>query len=373
MLSRTFILGALLSLPTSILSQGTSVPSSLSSGFQPSAIELQVSFTGDASEGLNDGSTVQLQQTSNTPTFALGDSSGVSTVIQFIVMMLDTTEPNNMALHFLQSGLKSDGEKTQISSDGQPQFAYKKPGSLGETGQRQYSFLLFRQTGQGSVSGVSGDGSKFDVNSFIKSNSLKAAQAGIAIKVDVGGGNGNGGGNGGGQSSQSQTQTQAQSQSQSRSQSQSTSASSSGNSNGGSSTQVTSTIATSTTAAGNSASKSASGAGGASTSTFGPVTFQSPSVATSAPSQTGMTTATGSPGGGESAGTSATGAAGSTMTIMTTAGAGGAGASPSGEAGASGTTSSSPSQVTTNGAGGIRCLSGALVGAFGAFVGYLLL
>ena len=180
------------------------VPSSLSSDFDLETIGLQVNFEGNRFAGIADGTDVSLADAANQPVFALTDSSGVSTVIQFMIMMLDTTDTNNFVMHFLQTNFKADGEQTGISSTSKPLVPYQKPGSFGETGQKQYSFLLFQQTSN-QVSGLPNAGSSFDVSNFISQNGLRNARAGLAINVNVDGsgtasgssGNGNGNGNNG--------------------------------------------------------------------------------------------------------------------------------------------------------------------------------
>ena len=109
-------------------------------------------------------------------------------------MMVDTTT-NNRVLHLIQPDLKAGGEKTGLESASSPAFSYKAPGSLGESGTRTYSFLLFVQKGNGrfSARGLPSAGSSFNIDNFASSNSLTAAQAGVAMQVNVGGGGNNGG------------------------------------------------------------------------------------------------------------------------------------------------------------------------------------
>ncbi|KAI3394396.1 hypothetical protein diail_2808 [Diaporthe ilicicola] len=163
------------------------IPSGLSSGFSDD-IGLEVSFPGLGSrfDGVPDGSNVQAAQVSSDPVFALSDQSAINTRIEFLIMMLDTTDATSPVLHFAQDQFKSDGDQTGIASQAQPLVAYSGPGSLGETGQRQYSFLLFQQLAP--ITGLPRAGSTLDVNQFLTANNMKAALAGVGIVADVGGG-----------------------------------------------------------------------------------------------------------------------------------------------------------------------------------------
>ncbi|KAI9725337.1 MAG: hypothetical protein M1835_003834, partial [Candelina submexicana] len=162
------------------LAQGTTtIPTDLTSGFDPNSITLQVSYTGDSSEGFKDGTKLSQQDTTKSPTFALGDSSGVNTALSFLILLLDTTNLSNRTLHFLQTDFKADGDKTSISSKSQPAVPYRGPGAFSETGTRQYSFLMYQQTAKGvGVKNLPATGANFDVQKFQSDNGLKAPVAG---------------------------------------------------------------------------------------------------------------------------------------------------------------------------------------------------
>lgn len=184
----------LFSLAATALAQGSSIiPSGLTSGFTDS-IGLEVSFQGVASrfDGIPDGSTVAAKEVSTGPIFALSDQSAVNTRIAFLVMMLDTTDANAPVLHFAQDQFKADGEQTGIASQAQPLVPYAGPGSLGETGQRQYSFLLFQEPSGTTISGLPKAGETLNVDQFLTANNMRAARAGVGILVDNGGGGGGG-------------------------------------------------------------------------------------------------------------------------------------------------------------------------------------
>lgn len=159
------------------------VPASLSKGFDT---EMQVNFQGDSALGFKDGDTIPFPDTTNEPVFALGDSSGVNTAISFMVMMLDTTDEKNFIMHYLQADFKATGDKTGLSASGEPKIPYAKPGSFGESGERQYTFLLFQQKRNSEVKAMPNAGEKFDYEAFSQANGLKPPNAGVAMKVSVG-------------------------------------------------------------------------------------------------------------------------------------------------------------------------------------------
>ncbi|PGH11797.1 hypothetical protein AJ79_04699 [Helicocarpus griseus UAMH5409] len=166
-------------------SQQASVPADLAESFSDSGTDgLQVSFGGDASEGLTDGDTVRPQDISNPPTFALGDSSGVNRGISYMIMMIDTTDDNARKVQYMQSGFRASGDKTKLEAEGEPAVPYEPPTLDG--GPRQFSFLLYRQRGQqaSQLSEVPSGGASFDVKSFESENNLQPPRAGMAIMVD---------------------------------------------------------------------------------------------------------------------------------------------------------------------------------------------
>lgn len=183
----------LFSLAATAFAQGSIIPSSLTSGFTDS-LGLEVSYQGTASrfDGIPDGSTVSATDVSTDPIFALSDQSAINTRIAFLVMMLDTTDPNAPVLHFAQDQFKADGVQTGISSQAQPLVPYAAPGSLGDTGTRQYSFLLFQEPSGTTISGLPQAGETLNVDQFLTANNMRAARAGVGIMVDNGGGGGGG-------------------------------------------------------------------------------------------------------------------------------------------------------------------------------------
>lgn len=184
----------LCSLAATAIAQSSIIPPGLTSGFTDS-LGLEVSYQGVGSrfDGIPDGSTVSAADVSTDPIFALSDQSAINTRIAFLVMMLDTTDPNAPVLHFAQDQFKADGVQTGISSQSQPLVPYARPGSLGETGQRQYSFLLFQEPTGTTISGLPKAGETLNVDQFLASNNMRAARAGVGIAVDNGGGGGGGG------------------------------------------------------------------------------------------------------------------------------------------------------------------------------------
>lgn len=183
----------LFSLAATAIAQSSIIPPGLTSGFTDS-LGLEVSYQGVGTrfDGIPDGSTVSTADVSTDPIFALSDQSAINTRIAFLVMMLDTTDPNAPVLHFAQDQFKADGVQTGISTQAQPLVPYARPGSLGDTGKRQYSFLLFQQQAGATVSGLPKAGETLNVDQFLTANSMKAARAGVGIVVDNGGGSGGG-------------------------------------------------------------------------------------------------------------------------------------------------------------------------------------
>jgi len=173
-----------------------SVPADLSSAFDPTSIQLLASYGNDAQQGFESGDRLTTQGTAKQPIFSLGQSSGVNNAIEFVIMMVDTTTTTR-TLHYMQTDFKATGDETTISSSTQPIFAYKAPGTLGETGTRQYSFLLYQQKSNFQPSTLPTSGQTFDVASFEKNSGLSDALAGIVMNVDVSGtGSGAGAGTG---------------------------------------------------------------------------------------------------------------------------------------------------------------------------------
>ena len=98
--------------------------------------------------------------------------------------MVDTTTDNRV-LHFLQTDFKASGDETAIASSSQPIFAYQAPGTLGEGGSRQYSFLLYQQTNGIAASSLPKSGQTVDIQKFQSDNGLKDPLAGVIMVVDL--------------------------------------------------------------------------------------------------------------------------------------------------------------------------------------------
>ncbi|EEH48638.1 uncharacterized protein PADG_04717 [Paracoccidioides brasiliensis Pb18] len=166
-------------------SQQFPIPADLAAGFSSSGTQgLQVSFGGDASEGITNGETVNLEDARNPPTFALGDSSGVNRAISYTILMLDTTDNNARKVQFLQSGFRATGDKTKLETQEVPIIPYEAPSP--DAGPRQFSFLLYQHQGQQPAqlkAESNGDAGPFDVKAFESANNLKPARAGIALLV----------------------------------------------------------------------------------------------------------------------------------------------------------------------------------------------
>ncbi|KAH0541781.1 hypothetical protein FGG08_003736 [Glutinoglossum americanum] len=162
-----------------------SIPNDLSSGFEPDSIQLKVSYKASTNDAFPDGTALTKEETAKQPIFAFGDASGINTASSYVVLMVDTTSATDRTLHFLQTDFKANGDATDMSSSASPAFSYRAPLSMGESGKRQYTFLLFQQTPSKGfqVKAVPNDGSNFNVEDWQTANGLESAQAGISMFV----------------------------------------------------------------------------------------------------------------------------------------------------------------------------------------------
>ena len=202
MLFNTLQYTALAAVFLPFISAQSSVPADLSRGFSDST-DIQVSYTNDATNGFKDGTkfakngmcfypitenlflTNTIPEVANVPTFALGDSSGIIPDAFYTVIMVDTTEDSARTLHYAHSNFQIT-EIVNIASKDAPALAYKAPGSLGETGERKYTFLLYQHIGNERVNNLKLQaGDKIDVKKFQSDNGFRDADAGRGIVVDL--------------------------------------------------------------------------------------------------------------------------------------------------------------------------------------------
>ncbi|KAF2654103.1 hypothetical protein K491DRAFT_660866 [Lophiostoma macrostomum CBS 122681] len=170
------------------------VPQSLQSAFESSDVDIQVSYTGDAVDGFLDGTSFSKDEVTDEPTFALGDSSAISSTALFTVLMVDVTEDGKNVLHYARPNFIHT-EIVEIGSDSKALQAYKAPGSFGETGDdRKYIFLLYNNPKRDEVSTLKlpSEGDTFDAQQFQDDNGFEAPQAGIGMVVNLGGNSGGG-------------------------------------------------------------------------------------------------------------------------------------------------------------------------------------
>lgn len=318
-----------------------SVPADLSVGFDQSSISMQAAYGGgEASEGFADGTKFTKAEVANAPAFAFGDSSGISSVAKYTILMLDTTCDSARTLHFLQTDFVYDGTLVNLASSTKPLQAYQAPGAFKETGNgRKYTFLMYSQPRNNNISSLKlpNQGDTIDVKQFQDDNGYVDAQAGVGMVVDLGGTTNCGGAaSSGGASSAAQSATSAAASSAAAS-----SAAASGASSAGSGTESPSATAA-----------ASSSAGGATATTVAP----------------GLTTAAGGPGG-ESSGLVAAssvlgGSSKTTLAASTTGQAGAASGTVSGTAPAIQTGSEASSLSLTS----ARCI---VVASLIAFAGLL--
>ncbi|KAH9874906.1 hypothetical protein J1614_004394 [Plenodomus biglobosus] len=165
------------------------VPTDLQSGFG-SNTQLQVSYTNNAVNGFLDGTLFEKDAVSQEPTFALGDSSGISPRTLYTIILLDTTCPTTRTLHYARPNFKNNFDITNINTSSDALLAYKAPGAFGETGDnRQYAFLLYVNPGRREIAELKlpAEGEPFDVRRFQDENGLPDASAGVGMVVKLGG------------------------------------------------------------------------------------------------------------------------------------------------------------------------------------------
>jgi len=164
-------------------------------------LEVQASFTNTPSNGFEDGLTISKTEAQATPKFALGDASGLNSQLIYAMLMIDVS-CEQPTLHYAQSGFQLDGTKTQIASQTAPVLSYVGPGTFGETGNRQYVFLMYIQENDNApLTNLPAKGDAFDVNGFASQNNLGDVRAATGFKTELGGstscGTSTGGGSGG--------------------------------------------------------------------------------------------------------------------------------------------------------------------------------
>ncbi|KAF2850885.1 hypothetical protein T440DRAFT_74267 [Plenodomus tracheiphilus IPT5] len=172
------------------------VPTDLQSGFD-SSTQIQASYTGQAVNGFLDGTVFEKNAVSQEPTFALGDSTGISPTTLYTILLIDTTCPNTRILHYARANFKNNFDITNINTSSAALLDYKAPGAFGETGDnRQYSFLLYTNPGRREITELKlpNEGEAFDVKQFQDDNGLPDASAGVGMVVKLGGDAGCGGG-----------------------------------------------------------------------------------------------------------------------------------------------------------------------------------
>lgn len=165
------------------------IPADLTTGF--SSEEVQVSFSAEAVDGFASGTTFEKDAVATEPTFALGDSNGITPSTRSTLVMLDTTCNHARKLHYVRSNFKfSFSGGTNIETDSPPFLDYKAPGSFGEEGDgRQYAFLMYTnpQRREFREMQLPRDGEVFDVKKFQDDNGLDDPVAGVGMMVKLGG------------------------------------------------------------------------------------------------------------------------------------------------------------------------------------------
>mgnify|MGYP004502567259 CR=1 FL=1 len=186
-IQQTITVAALFS--TALAQTPNIIPSDLSAGFTKK--EVQVSFSAKAVDGFASGTTFEKDAVASEPTFALGDSNGISPSTRYTLIMVDTTCINARKLHYARSNFKfSFAGGTNIESDSPPLLEYSAPGAFSEQGDdRQYVFLMYTnpQRREFAEMQLPAEGEVFDVKKFQGDNGLKDPVAGVGMVVTLGG------------------------------------------------------------------------------------------------------------------------------------------------------------------------------------------
>ena len=176
-------------LSTALAQTPNIIPSDLTAGFNDK--EVQASFTSNAANGFVSGTIFDKAAVGSEPTFALGDSNGISPTTRYTLVMLDTTCPTARKLHYVRSNFKfAFAGGTNIETESAPLLAYKAPGAFGEKGDdRQYVFLMYTnpQRREFATMQLPGDGEVFDVKKFQRDNGLNDPVAAVGMVVKLGG------------------------------------------------------------------------------------------------------------------------------------------------------------------------------------------
>jgi hypothetical protein len=190
-----------------VAQQSNIVPEDLRDGFGSEETGVQVSYTNEAVNGFRDGTlfskdgetsytnivdkiNLYAAAVSKEPTFALGDSSGISPGVLYTIIMVDTTCPNKRVLHYARANFKNNFDITNINTTTAPLLDYKAPGSFAETGDnRQFSFLMYMQPQRKQIDSLKmpADGEAFDAKKFHSDNGLQEPIAGVGMVVKLGG------------------------------------------------------------------------------------------------------------------------------------------------------------------------------------------
>jgi hypothetical protein len=185
----------------------TIIPTDLQAGFLANGDTVQVSFINKAINGFQDGTVFskdglhnplhsprppsnRFKDAKDEPTFALGDSSGISPSTLYTIIMVDTTCPSTRVLHYARANFKNNFDITNINTSSAALQSYLAPGSLDEKGDnRQYTFLMYTNPGRDFISSLKlpNEGGTFDVQQFQDDNGLGDAEAGVGMVVKLGG------------------------------------------------------------------------------------------------------------------------------------------------------------------------------------------
>lgn len=183
------LLTATLFLTTTLAQTPNIIPTDLTTGFNDK--EVQVSFTSNAANGFLSGTTFSPSAVANEPTFALGDSNGISPSTLYTLLMIDVTCPSARKLHYARSNFQfAFAGSTGIETESAPLLEYKAPGAFGEKGdERRYVFLMYTNPQRRRIESMRlpGEGEVVDVKKLQGDNGLGDPVAGLGMVVRLGG------------------------------------------------------------------------------------------------------------------------------------------------------------------------------------------
>jgi len=180
-----YVYGSLLLFAALVRSQNLTMPAELTAGFTPAT---NLVLTLGANE-LVAGEVVSLAAARSPPTFALGDSDGINTNANYIIVCVDPDAgASAQVVHFLGTDFSpAPGRATNLTADAAPALEYRPPAPPEGTGPHRYVWLLYRQPRGFVARDVPTTRTAFDVDGWRRANGLADAIAGTFFVAEFGG------------------------------------------------------------------------------------------------------------------------------------------------------------------------------------------